>query len=76
MTNKEYVMDLCRCGENDFLNYKPYENGRMVEPISVSEAVNIIERDTEELRDTGLLADDQCIEGARRIFKKHVAIFR
>ena len=76
MTNKEYVMDLCRCGENDFFNYKPYEYGRLVEAISVSEAVNIIEQDTEELRNTGLLSDDQCIEGARRIFKKHVVIFR
>ena len=75
MSNKEYIMRLCSCGENDSINYKPYENGRLVESISVSEAVKIIEKDAEELHGLGLLTDDQCVDGARRIFKNHVVVF-
>lgn len=75
MSNKEYIMKLCCCNETDIINYKPYESGRLVKSISVNEAVAIIERDTKELHEIGLLTDDQCVEGARNIFKKHLAIF-
>lgn len=75
MSNKEFIMNICHCEENDAINYKPYEAGRLVKSISVNEAAAIIERDTNELQEVGLLTDDQCVEGARNIFKKHLAIF-
>lgn len=75
MSNKEFIMNLCHCSENDAINYKSYESGRLVKSISVNEAVAIIERDAKELHEIGLLTDDQCVEGARNIFKKHLAIF-
>ena len=75
MSNKEFIMSLCNCGENNAINYKPYEAGRLVKSISVDEAAAIIEQNTKELQEIGLLTDDQCVEGARNIFKKHLVIF-
>lgn len=75
MSNKEFIMNLCHCGENDVINYKPYEVGRLVKSISVNEAAAIIEQNTKELQEIGILTDDQCVEGARNIFKKHLVIF-
>lgn len=72
MSNKEYIMNLCHCGENDSIAYKPYVAGRLVNDISVNEAVSIIEQNTKELQEIGLMTDEQCLQGARNIFKKHV----
>lgn len=75
MSNKEYIMNLCHCDENDSISYKPYVAGRLVNNISVNEAVSIIEQNTKELQEIGLMTDEQCLQGARNIFKKHVFIF-
>lgn len=72
MSNKEYIMNLCHCGENDSIAYKPYVAGRLVNDISVNEAVSIIEKNKKELQEIGLMTDEQCLQGARSIFKKHV----
>lgn len=74
MTNKEFVMNVCHCDEHDSIMWKPYKYGRHVENISLEKAVAIIEQDTKELQELGLLTDEQCVEGARNIFKKHLFI--
>ena len=71
MTNEEFIMELCKCGKNDHICYKPYEYGRLVEWIPFKKAVDIIEENIKEFKEWGLLTDEQCIEAGRKLFKKH-----
>ena len=75
MNNKEFIMNICKCGENDTITYKPYQYGRKVISISLNQAIEIIENNIKELEEIGLLTHEQCIYGARNIFKDHILVF-
>lgn len=46
----DFLMEVCHAGENDNINYKPYEYGNLVQSIPMRKAVEIVERDIKEMK--------------------------
>lgn len=75
MTNREFVLSLFPNWDGvGTIMYKPYEYGMRVIDISLGDAIEIIEKDVKELENLDLLTHEQCVEGARKIFRDHLFI--
>ena len=46
----EFLKSVCKNDENSCVNYKPYENGSLVESISFSKAIDKFMKDYEEMK--------------------------
>lgn len=78
MTNYSQILTkLCHCGENDNINYRPYEAGRVVESIPFRKALQMFEKDIEEMKiflnEYGL--EEKAVESTCKIWKNHIVIF-
>lgn len=75
---KRFLMDFCKCGENDNINYKPYEHGSFVQSMHIDKAVEMLKKDIEEmhvfLSAYGITEKEKAIEGTFRIWKRHLVI--
>lgn len=47
----EFLMKECHACENDNINYKPYEYGFQIQSISMRKAVEMVEKDIEEMKE-------------------------
>lgn len=73
----EILKKLCSCGENDNINYKPYEAGHIVRSIPFKKALKMFEKDIEEMKvflsEYGL--EKKAVESACKIWKSHIVIY-
>ena len=51
MNPLDFLMEVCHAGENDNINYKPYEYGNLVQSIPMRKAVEMVEEDIEEMKE-------------------------
>lgn len=47
----EFLMKECHADENDNINYKPYEYGSVVQSIPIRRAVEMLNKDIEEMEE-------------------------
>lgn len=79
---KEFLMRVCGCGESDHINYKPVENGSLVEAIHIDKAVEKLEHDIKEMKEffKGFNVDGDIKEkatlAAYDIWSKHLVVWR
>ena len=77
MEPKEFLMKTCHAGENDNINYRPYEDGSLIQSIPIKKAVQMLEDDIEEMKK--FLAqyhlESKAKEATFKIWKKHLVVF-
>lgn len=75
----DFLKEQCNIkSENDYINYRPYECGSLIKTISVKQAVEMINKDIEEMIeifDSFGLAKEQAIQGTFDVWKKRLAVF-
>ena len=76
---KEFLKNAAKCEENDSINYRANECGRLIESIPFSTAIEMLKEDLEEMREfmNGFDLFDEKIKAATfSIWKKHIAVFK
>lgn len=73
----EFLMKTCHVGENDNINYEPYEHGRNIQVIHIKKAVEMLENDIEDMKEflTQYHLESKAKEATFRIWKKHLIVF-
>lgn len=79
MTATEFLKNEAGADEICNINYKPYEYGSLVESVPFKKAVEMIEKDIQEmvefLSGYGIEDEEKAKDGTFKIWKNHLVIF-
>ena len=72
----EFLMKECHASENDNINYKPYENSNLIQSVPMNQAVQMVEKDIEEMEEflSPYHLDSKAEEAAYHVWKKHLVV--
>lgn len=67
----EFLMKECHASENDNINYKPYENSNLIQSVPMNQAVQMVEKDIEEMEEflSPYHLDSKAEEAAYHVWK-------
>ena len=73
----EFLMAVCNASENDNIYYKPYVYGNLVQSIPMRKAVEMVEKDIEEMKEFFIPyhLEDKAEEATYNIWKNHLVVF-